>query len=44
MTSSIFLLLLVILIFVVAFGFMVYSHSAQRRVQEKRRNQYRDEA
>jgi uncharacterized membrane protein len=40
---TIFLLLLVILIFVVAFGFMVYSHSTQRRVQKRSPDRYCDE-
>jgi hypothetical protein len=36
------LLLLFILIFAGAFGYMLYSHEAEKRAQKKRRNQFHD--
>jgi cell division protein FtsL len=36
------LLLLVLVIFVCAFGYMTYHHEAQKRATEKKRNQYHD--
>jgi len=36
------LLLLVIVIFLCAFGYMTYHHEVQKRAHEKKRNQYHD--
>ena len=36
------LLLLILMIFVCAFGYMTFRHEAERRVREKKRNQYHD--
>jgi len=36
------LLLLIVMIFVCAFGYMTFRHEVERRVREKKRNQYHD--
>ncbi len=40
--QSLVLLLLILVIFVSAFGYMVYRHNAEGRAREKRRNQFHD--
>lgn len=36
------LLLLIVMIFVCAFGYMIFRHEVERRVREKKRTQYHD--
>jgi nitrate reductase NapE component len=42
--SSLLFLLLILVIFVGAFGFMIYCHEADKGARETKRNRYHDRA